>query len=347
MKRHRGTISFDEPPERELFRLSSVLRTMHCRRSTRLLLGSVPERDHSRVSVWRSLGFAAVVLFAACAGCDYSDMGPAPATVSVVVPAMTPGAVATIAVAPARGPSCRSDANCGADPTGGLCLPKAVTNELADAEDFLARAMRLDDLITRLGDSSSSSELTAIRKRVREDVSAYGRATQERGADGGSAVAQGVPLTSAQVQEMQDAAWMPCGATQADWSIQPFAQALSAAPVTTDAQKVHADITGLDVDHVISDLQTFLQDIEVAVAPVDSLISLREADGSPLTPKSGAGALLLYLGPVMKEIEDARSRVAALLGPSAISQRRTGLRSLSRAHDRLGKDGKSGTCLSL
>jgi hypothetical protein len=229
-------------------------------------------------------------------------------------------------------------------------MPRARTKELSDAEDFLGRALSLHQLIIRLGDSSRSSPLTTIQQRVREDMTTYGRLKQGGDADGTSGVAQAAPLTSAQMQQMQDAAWMQSGATQADWSIRGFSHALSASPLTTDAQKVYVDITGdsagLHLDQLISDLQTFLQDIEVAVAPVNELITLRESDGSPLTPKSGAGALLLYLGPVMKEIDDARSSVTALLDPSAISQLRTDLTVLSQGHDLIGKDGNSGTCLS-
>jgi hypothetical protein len=227
-------------------------------------------------------------------------------------------------------------------------MPKAGTRELADAEDFLGRAMSLQYLITRLGDSSSSSPLATIQQRVREDMSTYGHLKQGRGADGTS-VGQGAPLTSAQMQEMQDAAWMQSGATQADLIIRRFSFALSKAPITTDAQKVYTDIngdsTGLHLDQVTRDLQTFLQDIEVVVAPVNKLITLRESDGGPLTPKSGAGGPLLYLGPVMKEIDDARSGVTPFLDPSAISQIESDLTRLSQGHDLVGKDGNSGTCL--
>ncbi len=222
-------------------------------------------------------------------------------------------------------------------------MPKAGTKEQSDAEDFLGRAMSLRDLITRLGDSSSSSRLMTIQQRVREDMSTYGRLASGRGADGTS---QGAPLTN---QQMQDAAWMQSGATQADEIIRQFSFALSKAPITTDAETVYADITGdradLHLDQVTGDLQTFLQDIEVVAAPVNKLITLRESDGSPLTPKSGAGALLLYLGPVMKEIGDATSRVTALLGPAAIPQLKTDLTLVSQAHDLVGKDGNSGRCL--
>ncbi len=281
-------------------------------RSTRLPPGSAPEQDHSRVSFWRSFGLASVALLA---GCSYSDVGPALATVTVVVPAAS--------IAPAR------------------------TKELSDAEDFLGRAMRLHDLITRLGDSSSSSPLRTIQQRVREDIATYGRLEQGLAADGTSVVAQGARPTSAQMQEMQDAAWMQSGATQAEWSVGQFSHALSGPPITTDAQKVHADITGdgtgLHPEQVISDLQTFLQDIEVVVAPVNKLITLRESDGSALTPKSGAGALLVYLGPVMKEINDARSSVTALLDASGSSQLQTDLTRASRGQDRVGEDGGAGT----
>src|SRR6202041_143134 len=121
-----------------------------------------------------------------------------------------------------------------------------------------------------LGDTSGSSQLTTIHQRVRDDMLMYGRMAQGRGADGTS---QSTPPTSAEMQQMQDAPGMQSGATQADMSIRQFAHALSSSPITTDAQKVHADITGdsagLHLDQVISDLQTFLQDIEVVVAPVN------------------------------------------------------------------------------
>jgi hypothetical protein len=223
------------------------------------------------------------------------------------------------------------------------------TKELSDAEDFLGRAMSLHDLVTRLGDSSSSSPLMTIQQRVREDMSTYGRIKQGQGADGTSVVGQGAPPTNAQMQQMQDAAWMQSGATQADVIIRQFSFALSKSPITTDAQAVYTDIAGdaagLHLDKVVSDLQTFLQDIEVVAAPVYNLITLRESDGSPLTPKSGAGALLLYLGPVMKEINDATSSVKAFLDPGGIPRLKSELTMVSQGHDLFGKDGNSGTCL--
>jgi hypothetical protein len=292
----------------------------------------------------RSLCFTSVALFA---GCTYGNVGPAaPAVVTLDAPtpaasAPTPAASApTRVVAPAHAsPLCWSNDDCGAN--RGLCVPKAPTKEQSDAEDFLGRAMSLDDLVTSLGDSSSSSRLATIEQRVREDMTTYGHLAQGRGTNN-----QGAPLTNA---EMQDAAWMQSGATQADMLIRQFAHALSKSPITTDAQAIQTDITGdsagLHLDKVVDDLQTFLHDIEVVVAPINQLITLREPDGSALTPKSGAGALLLYLGPVMKEVNDATDHVNASLDPSAISRLKNELTMVSQAHDLVGKDGKPGICL--
>jgi hypothetical protein len=285
----------------------------------------------------RSLCLTSAALFA---GCTYGNVGPAaPAVITLAAPTPAASTPAT-PVAPAR--SCRSNDDCGADHAGGLCLPKASTKELSDAEDFLGRAMSLDDLVTRLGDSSSSSRLATIQERVREDMTTYGHLAQGRGTD-----SQGAPLTNAQ---MQDAAWMQSGATQADVLIRQFAHALSKSPITTDAQTLQIDITGdsagLRFDKVVDDLQTFLHDIEVVVEPVNKLITLREDDGSALTPKSGAGALLVYLGPVMKEINDATDHVKASLDPSAIFQLKNELTMISQGHDLIGKDGNAaGTCM--
>jgi hypothetical protein len=277
----------------------------------------------------------------ALAACSYGDVAPA-ANV----------AVATTALAPAHDRPCRSDDDCGANHTGGVCMPKVATKELSDTEDFLGRAMSLHDLITRLGDSSSSSQLATIQQRVREDLSKYAHIASGRGADGDAGtgdIAQRGPLTSAQMKERQDAAWMQSGAAQAQVIIRQFAIALSKSPITTDAQKVYADVpgdgAGLHLDKIVSDLQTFLHDIDVVVAPIDKLITLRDADGSPLTPKSGAGALLLYLGPVIEAIHDATSRVSAFLDPSASSRLENDLTVLSQGHDVVGKDGNGGTCL--
>src|ERR1700721_1330434 len=102
----------------------------------------------------RSLFFASVALFA---GCTYGNVGPAaPAVVTLAAP--TPAAFApTRVVAPAHASRpCWSNDDCGADHTRGLCVPKALTKEQSDAGDFLGRAMSLDDLVTGLGDSSSS-----------------------------------------------------------------------------------------------------------------------------------------------------------------------------------------------
>jgi hypothetical protein len=243
-------------------------------------------------------------------------------------------------VAPAHvSPLCWSDGDCGANHTHRLCVPKALTNAQSDAEDFLGRAMSLDDLVTSLGDSSSLSRLATIQQRVREDMTTYSNLAH--GTD-----SQGASLTNAQ---MQDAAWMHSGATQADMLIRRFAHALSTSPITTGAQAIQTDITGdgadLHLDKVVDDLQTFLHDIEVVVAPINELITLREPDGSALTPKSAAGALLVYLGPLMKEVNDATDHVKGSLAPSAISQLKNELTRVSQAHDLIGKDGKPGICL--
>ncbi len=119
-------------------------------------------------------------------------------------------------------------------------------------------------------------------------MSKYGHAAQGESADG-------VPLTN---EQMQDAAWMQSGATQAVAIVQGSRSLFRRSPVTTDAQAVSADITGdnegLHLEKVTGDLQTFLKDIEDAVAQVNQLINLREPDGSALTPRElcrGAGRL--------------------------------------------------------
>jgi hypothetical protein len=304
----------------------------------------------------RSFGVASVALLScAAAACSYSDMlaAPgtetvavsAPATEATVAPVATTVAVATTAPPPPR--SCTSNADCGHDHTGGLCMPKPETRELADAEDFLGRAMGLYDLSARLRDPQSSSGLRTIQGRAHADMLTYGSIASGRGGDGTNVDGQGTPLTTAQTQQMhQDAAWMQSGAVQAEMFIGQFAFAVSRPPLTTDARAVYSDLmgdgTGLHGEQIVRDLQTFLRDIEVAAAPVNKLITLREADGGPLTPKSCAGALLLYLGPVMKEIESARSRVEERLDPAAIPLLETGLTKVSQGHDLVGGDG---TCL--
>lgn len=322
--------------------------TPHPARSTHDLPMNPPERPHARAHVWRSLAFASVAVLA---GCSYSEVGPGPATETAVASAPATGTVVVpaasavaVAVAPPRARSCRSDSDCGANRSAGLCTPRPGTRELADAEDFLARAMSLHDLVTRLGDPSSSSPLATIQQRVREDLTKYGRIAQGQGPDGSDG--QGARLTD---EQMQDASWMQSGATQADVLIRQFAFALAKSPLTTDAQTLHADIAGdsagLHLDKVASDLQAFLQDIEVVAAPVNDLITLRESDGGPLTPKSGAGALLVYLGPVMKELNDATDRARASLDPAASSQLEAELTLVSKGHDLVGREGIVGTCL--
>jgi hypothetical protein len=229
--------------------------------------------------------------------------------------------VATTPIAPAPARPCRSNG----------------------ADDFLDRAMSLNDLITRLGDSSSSSPIMTILQQVREDMTKYGEMKQGRipggadGAGGTSFLAQGAPPTREQIQQMQDAAWMQSGATQADWIIRQFLHGLSTAPVTTDGQQVYADIAGDSagphLDKVIDDLQTYLKDIEVVVAPVHKLVDYRDPDGGVPGPKSAAGALILYVGPVLKTVDDAVSSVNAFLDPSAIPQLKNDLTGLAQGHD--------------
>jgi len=220
-------------------------------------------------------------------------------------------------------------------------VPKPVSKELSEGEDFLGRVMSLDDLVLRLGDTSNSSRLAMVQQRVKDDLWTYSHIAQGQGTD-----AQGQPLTNTQ---MQDAAWMQSGATQAQVLIHGFAHALSNAPISLDAQKVRSDIagdgTGLNPGQVIDDVQTFLKDLEVAAAPVNRLITLRESDGGPLTPKSGAGALLLYLGPVMKELNPAMDRVSAFLDPISTPRLNGELTTVSREQALVGKDGSDGTCL--
>jgi len=228
-------------------------------------------------------------------------------------------------------------------------MPKAGTKELSDAEHFLERAMSLRDLITGLGDSSSSSPIMTILQQVQEDLSTYGQIASGRGAGGTSSVAQGAPLTSAQMKQLQDAAWLQSGATQADGSIRQFLSGLSTSPITTNAQAVYTDITGdgagLHLDKVISDLQAFLKGIEAVVAPLNTLVGYREADGGAPGPETGAGALARYLGPVLTELNDAMRSVNTFLAPSAVSQLKNDLTMLSQGHDLVGKDGNPGTCL--
>ena len=300
------------------------------------------EQNYSCVTFWRSFCFASVALLA---GCTYGNGGPGAATV----------AVATTAVAPAHAPRCWSNDDCDVNHSGALCMPTAVTKEQSDAEDFLGRAMRLHKLIISLGDSSSSSPIKTILQQVREDLSTYSQIAQGRvpsGADAGGgtrSVAEGAPLTTAQMQRMQDAAWMQSGATQADMIIRQFLNSLSTSPITTDARNVYTDVTGdsagLHLDKVISDLQMFLKDIEVIVAPINTLVGYREADGGVPGPDTGAGAVMRYLGPILKNINDAMSSVNAFLEPSAISPLKNDLTMLSQGHDLVGKDGNPGTCL--
>jgi hypothetical protein len=310
------------------------------KRSTPPFPTSAPERHSNRVIFWSSLGIASVALLAAC------SLGDAPAAGNV--------AVATTADAPANARPCRANDDCGANHAGGLCVPKAVNKELTDGETFLERVMSLHDLITSLGDTSSSAPMNTILQQVRKDLSTYSEIAQGRvpGAEagsGGGSGAQEPRFTREQLEQMQDAAWMQSGATQADMLIQQLANRLSNAPITTDAQKIHADIlgdsTGPHLDQLVSDLQTFLKDIQAAVAQINRLLAIREADGSVPGPKSCAGALWVYVGPLFEQISDATSSANAFLNPSAIDQLNRDLAMVSRGHDLVGTGGTSGTCL--
>jgi hypothetical protein len=298
---------------------------------------SAPEQHSTRVILRRSLGIASVALLAAC------SLGDVPAAGNV--------AVTTPADAPANARPCRSNDDCGANHAGGLCVPKAVNKELSDGETFLERAMSLRDLITSLGDTSSASPMKTILQQVRKDISTYSQIAQGRfaGADAGSGADSGAQEPPFTRQQMQDAAWMQSGATQADMLIQQLAHRLSNAPITTDAQKVHADIlgdsTGPHLDQVVSDLQTLLKDIQAAVAQINQLLAVRASDGSVPGPKSCAGALRVYVGPLFEQINDATSSVNAFLNPAALDQLNRDLAMVSRGHDLVGTGGNSGTCL--
>jgi hypothetical protein len=217
----------------------------------------------------RSLCFVFVALLA---GCTYGNVGPAAATVTVP----------TAAAAPAHPPPCESD--------------------------FLERAMSLRDLVTSLGDSSSSAQIPTILRQVEADLSTYSQIAAGRD-----------PSSADQIQQMQDAAWMQSGATQAYVIIRQFSAALSASPITTDAQKISADITGGHHDEVIRDLRGFLHDINVVVAPINELVGYRSPDGGAPGPETGAGAVMRYLGPVLATINKAKSGVSAFLDPATIS----------------------------
>jgi hypothetical protein len=235
-------------------------------------------------------------------------------------------------------------------------MPKPVTKELSDAENFLERAMSLQHMITRLGDTSNSAPIMLVLQQVREDLTMYSQIASGRAlpsADGGATpVAAGTQPTQPTKEErdqMQDAAWMQSGATQANVFIRQFLNGLSTSPITTDAQAVYADIlgdsTGLHADKLISDLETFLRDIEVVAGPASKLAGYREPDGGAARPRSAAGALARYLGPVLDDIKDARSSLSSSLSPGAITQLKAELTTFSQSHDLLGKDGNSGMCL--
>ncbi len=281
---------------------------------------------------WRPLGFASVSLLAAC-----SVGNVAPMVTAITVPAATPVAGETTAAA--HDPSCRSNADCRAERGSGLCMPKPTTPELSDAEDFLEQAMSLDKLVTSLADSSRSSAMQWILRQARDDTSEYGRLAQ-----GGLAPGANAPATD---EEMQHAAWLQSGSTQAEQFVQRITYGLSTPPVTTDAQKVYADITGegRHLDEIVGDLQTFLRDIEVVLDPSKKLIAVRMDDGSLPDLTTGAGATRRYLGPILETLDDAMSPVRAPLDPSTLSRFENDLTVLSQGLDLVGKDGKPGTCL--
>jgi len=278
----------------------------------------------SRVALLRSLGFASVVLLA---GCSYGG-------------GVAPGGYVSVPLASANARPCAS---------------KAMTKELSNAQEFLARAMALHDLITSRGDTSRSSPMQTIQQQVQGDLVMYGQIANGRvsagagNAGGASAVAPGTPPTRDQMQQMQDAAWMQSGVTQAQVFVRQVASGLSSAPITTDVQKVYADIagdgTGLQPDTVISDVQTFLEHIEAVVGPSNKLAGYRDADGSVPAPSTAAGALSRYLDPVLKSIHDATSAVQAFLDPSAIAQLKNNLTMLSQMRDGVGNGGNSGPCV--
>jgi hypothetical protein len=142
---------------------------------------------------------------------------------------------------------------------------------------------------------------------------------------------------------------MQSGAAQAQMIILQFSNRLSSSPITTDAQNVSADIlgdrAGPHLDKVISDLQTFLQDVAVVLAPINELVSYGGPDGGAPDLKSAAGATKRYLGPVLKNVKDAVTRVESFLDPFTMAQLKSELTRFSRARDLLGKDGNLGTCL--
>jgi hypothetical protein len=288
--------------------------------------------DSLRARFWCPLGFASASLLAGCSASNGAPLVTA-ITVPADVPAATPVAGETTAAAHAL--LCWSSGDCSLDRPSGLCMPKPATRELTDAEDFLERVISLDNLVTALADSSSASRMQTIVRQAREQTSEYGRLAQ-----GGLAPGANTPPTN---EEMQHAAWLQSGSTQAEMLVMQLARGLSSSPVTTDAQKVYADITvggtGLHLDKVVSDLQTFLRDIEVVIDPSKKLSAL----SSDLT--TAAGATRRYLGPVLEPLEDAMSQVRAPLDPAKLSQLENDLAVLSRGVDLVGKDGKPGTCL--
>ena len=197
--------------------------------------------------------------------------------------------------------------------------------------------------------------MQTIQQQVQGDLVMYGQMKNGRvpagagNAGGASAVAPGTPPTREQIQQMQDAAWMQSGVTQAQVFVRQVASGLSSAPITTDLQKVYADIagdgTGLQPDTVISDVQTFLEHIEAVVGPSNKLAGYRYPDGGVPAPRTAAGALSRYLDPVLKSIHDATSAVQAFLDPSAIAQLKNNLTMLSQMRDGVGNDGNSGPCV--
>jgi hypothetical protein len=230
-------------------------------------------------------------------------------------------------------------------------MPKAANKELSDGATFLGRAMALHDLVTNLGDTSKSAPMTKTLEQVRKDLATFADRAQGN-IPGFPQATFEVPnpnYTKEQIDQMQDAAWFQSGAAQAEMVLVQMWSRLSSAQIKAEVQKVRADVlgdaTGTHLDQVVTDLAVLQKDFKAATAQISALLAIRAADGSELDPKSCAGALRVYVGPLFEQINDLTSSLDAFLDPSAVYQLNRDLAVVSRGHELLGKDGSSGTCL--
>ncbi len=192
-------------------------------------------------------------------------------------------------------------------------MPKSVTKDLSNAEAFLEKAVGLFNLLESVvGGSSGTGQATQILTQLAGDIGSFGQLAQGIVPSGGVAlgglsIADGAPMTNAQ---MQAAAWLQSAATQAQELIQSYLTTLTNA--WNDAKAVVTDVTSLNLGQLITadgkgDLHKDIGDLLTLIGQIEGLTT------GTTNPQTAAGAVMSYFGPVATAVQSVCNDINGFL----------------------------------